>query len=173
MRKNAWLLIFVLLGGIYYLSSVPGLKVLPVLKQFNAILQSFDVSMKTLAIKIAAHLPGQLDPARTFTNDFYQYAKENPVIIEFMLRKAAHVIVFFFITLAFFFLLRQYFAGWKLPLVGSFIAGTLMAILDEYHQTFTANRSGNIVDVFIDMIGVSMAVGLITFSLLITNRWKI
>jgi len=173
VKSYAWIPAFLLLILTYFLSSIPGLKVLPVLKQVNAILVSYDLSITRLAVKIASYLPVQLDPAKTFTSDFYAYARANPVIIEFILRKSAHVILFFLITLSFFIMLHQLFKRPGLAVAGAFLAGTILSFLDEYHQSFTANRSGNLVDVAIDMVGVCIAIGLVIFALVITRRWRV
>lgn len=172
MKRTAWTLLFILLITTYYLSSIPGLKVLPVLRQLNELLLGFDVSLTRLAGKIADRIPAQLGPAKTLAGDFLAYARENPTLIEFLLRKAAHIGLFFLITIALFLLLRQYLAHWGAAVTGAFVLGGLMAFLDEYHQTLVSGRSGNLVDVGIDMVGVTMATALIIFALLITGRWR-
>jgi VanZ family protein len=169
VKRHTWIPAFFLLILTYYLSSIPGLKVLPVLKQVNTLMLNYNISLTRLAVKIASYLPAQLDPAKSFTSDFYAYARANPIIIEFMLRKAAHITLFFFITLAFFMMLHKLLKrpGWAVA--GAFLLGTLMSFLDEYHQSFIIDRSGNIVDVAINMIGVTMAAGLLIFALVITS----
>ncbi|MDO9534467.1 MAG: VanZ family protein [Bacillota bacterium] len=141
MKRSAWIPVFLLLILTYYLSSIPGLRVLPVLKQVNSLLINYNLSITRLALKIASHLPVQLDPAKTFTSDFYTYARANPVIIEFMLRKAAHIFLFFLITIAFFIMLRQILRRPGFAVAGAFLAGTLFSFLDEYHQNFVLNSS--------------------------------
>lgn len=172
MKRTAWTLLFVLLVTTYYLSSIPGLKVLPVLRQIHALLLGFDVSLTSLAGEIAGRLPAQLGPAKTLASDFLAYGRENPALIEFLLRKAAHIGLFFLITIALFLLLRQYLANSGAAVTGAFVLAGLMAFLDEYHQTFVSSRSGNLVDVGIDMVGVTMATTFIIFALLITGRWR-
>lgn len=171
MKRTAWTLLSALLITTYFLSSIPGLKVLPVLRQLNELLLSFDVSITRLAGEISGRLPAQLGPAKTLAGDFLAYARENPVLIEFLLRKAAHIGLFFLITIALFLLLRQYLTNYGAA-AGAFILAGLMAFLDEYHQTFVSSRSGNLVDVGIDMVGVTMATAFIIFALLITGRWR-
>ena len=172
MKRKAFLPLFLLLFATYYLSSIPGLRVLPVFRQVNAFLYSLDLSMTRLAVGIANRLPGELSPARSFTKDFLAYARENPVIIEFLLRKTAHVLLFFLITIAFFLLLRHYFKNLWLAGAVSFAAATMIAFLDEYHQSLIPGRTGSLVDVGIDMIGIVAATGLIFFSLFITGRYR-
>ncbi len=172
MKKKNWLPLFLMLFVTYFLSSIPGLRVLPVFRQVNNFLKSIDLSMTYLAARIAERLPGELSHARTFTEDFLIYARENPVIIEFILRKSAHVILFFLITIAFFLLLRHYFRNLWLAAVVSFFGATLVAFLDEYHQSFVPDRAGSLVDVAIDMLGVSLATALLFFSLFLTGRYR-
>jgi VanZ family protein len=170
MKRVAWSSLFSILFLTYFLSSVPNLAVLPVLRQVNAFLSSFDFSMIDLAGKLADRLPAQLGPAKDVASLFYQYAQANPAVAEFMLRKSAHVILFFFITIAFFLLLRQYIhSPWR-ALFGAAILTTAVACLDEIHQTFVPGRSGNIVDVFINGVGIWLAFLFIAFALVIAGR---
>ncbi|EEG77107.1 VanZ family protein [Dethiobacter alkaliphilus] len=172
MKKKAWFFVLAILATLYYLSSIPGLRVLPVLSQINAILRTFDMGITRLATAIAARLPSELGHAQTLSSDFYAYAQRNPVIIEFMLRKAAHVFVFFVITIAFFLLLRHYLHKPWQAILASFAAGTLMAFLDEYHQSLVDGRHGTLVDVGIDMIGVLAATFLLIFSFWLTSQYR-
>lgn len=170
MKRIAWTALCGILFLTYFLSSIPGLAVVPVFRQVNSVLRSFDVSLTALAAKIAARLPEQLDPAKDAASKFYQFALANPDTAEYLLRKSAHVILFFFITIAFFLLLRQYLRNPFSALFGAAVLAALMACLDEFYQTFVASRSGSLSDVFIDLIGVSLAFFFIAFALLITGR---
>lgn len=51
----------------------------------------------------------------------------------------------------------------------AFVGGGTLAYIDEYRQSFVAGRVGSLVDVFIDMVGVTLAVFLILFSIFITS----
>ena len=172
MKKGAGLLVFVLLLTTYYLSSIPGLGVLPVFRQVNAFLKSVDISISNLVYRIAARLPEQLGPARTLTEDFIIYARANPVILEFLLRKTAHVVLFFCITMALFLFLRHYFRNPWFATAVTFVVASTVAVLDEYHQSFVPGRSGSVVDVAIDMVGVTAAIVLIIFSLVIARHYR-
>ncbi len=166
LKKKALLAVMVLLALTYYLSSIPSLQVIPVLRQVNALLTRVNLGIADLAHTIASRLPPQLESVGTITGDFYQYARENPVIIEFILRKSAHVFLFFIITLAFFVLWRHYLKPAQ-AVAASFACGTLAAILDEIHQHYVTGRSGSIIDVAIDMTGVSLAIILIAIAFLL------
>ncbi len=172
MKKSAGLLVFFLLTLTYYLSSIPGLGVLPLFKQVNALLHSIDLSITRLVMAIATRLPHQLGPARTFTEDFIFYARNNPVIIEFLLRKSAHVLLFFFITIALFLLLRHYFKRYCVAALVSAGIALFIAVLDEYHQSLVPGRTGSIFDVAIDMVGIMAATALIFFALFIARRYR-
>ena len=175
MRKRAWIIVLFLIGFLYILSSIPGLKVLPVLRYINSVLLHFDLSIVRLSEWIASKLPldfSELHHIDTLTGDFLTYARAHPLIIEFFLRKTAHITVFFVISLALFYLLHQYIRSSALSVLLSFLGGGALAYLDEYRQTFVDGRVGSSVDVFIDMLGVSLAVCLIAFSLFITKSGR-
>ena len=58
--------------------------------------------------------------------------------------------------------LRKWKSEWPLRtvlIVSSFL-GLLYACADEFHQTFIPQRGGRLTDVLIDLIGVSLAVGI-------------
>ena len=172
MRKTAWLAVVGLIAFLYTASSIPGLRVLPVLRQLNRLAAGMDMNFGRLAAWLAARIPlnfNELGHLDAVTRDFLTYVRENPVVIEFFLRKLAHVGVFFLITLALFFLLYQYISSATLSLILSFVGGFVIAVLDEYRQSFVPDRVASSVDVMIDMVGVSMAVLLIIFSLIITS----
>lgn len=133
------------------------------LSQVNDLLMLINLGIADLARAVVNRLPAQLASAGTLTGDFYQYARQNPVIIEFLLRKFAHIALFFMITLAFFILWRDYLKPLQAVIV-SFICGTAAATLDEIHQYYVIGRSGNIVDVMINMVGVMLAVFLIAIA---------
>ncbi len=171
-RKNvAWTATALLLLITYYLSSIPGLRVLPVISQINNLLNHFDTSMSIIAVRLVSLLPAQLASAGTLTDDFLRYARQNPVIIEFILRKSGHLILFFVITLAAFFLISLYLKspGWTIFL--TFISGAVIAALDEFHQFFVDQRTGSIIDIFINLTGVTLATLFILSSLFLASHW--
>lgn len=171
-KRNAWTAVIVVLLSLYYLSSIPGLRVLPVLRQINIALQRFDLNISLLIYRMVSNLPEQLAPARTLSGDFYAYARQNPVIIEFLLRKTAHVVVFFVITLVIFFLISQYVnSPWR-ALFFACLAGTVLAFLDEFHQGFVEQRFSSLIDVAFDLVGVGLAAFVILLSFVITARWR-
>ncbi len=173
MKKNAWIIILLVVGLLFALSSIPGLRVLPVIKQINQLLVSYNLNITRFSHWIAQRLPvdsQELKPLETFSRDFYRYARANPAIIEFILRKLAHIFIFFLITIALFLLLHQYVRRSSVAVLLAFIGGGLLAVIDEYRQTFVPGRHGSRIDVMIDMVGVIVAVSLIGFSLFITRR---
>lgn len=172
MRKTAWFFVLGLITLLYISSSIPGLRVLPVLRNLFSIGAGVDGMYAWMARWIATRIPlnfSELAYMDQVMQDFFVYVRENPVIIEFFLRKVAHVFVFFVITIALFFLLFQYIHSAALALLLSFLGGFLLAVLDEFRQSFVPGRVASAVDVFIDMIGVSLGVLLIIFALLITS----
>lgn len=172
MRKTAWFVVLGLIAFLYAASSIPGLRVLPVLRQLFSVGSGFDAMYAWLAQWIATKIPlnfSELAYMDQVMQDFLVYVRENPVVIEFFLRKLAHVFVFFIITIALFFLLYQYIHSAALALILSFLGGFVLAVLDEFRQSFVPDRVASAVDVFVDMIGVTLGVLLIVFSLVITS----
>ncbi len=166
-RKTAALFIVAgLLTLTYYLSSIPYLRVLPVLREIHIFLSRINLGIADVARAIAARLPQELESVSTITGDLYHYARQNPVIIEFLLRKSAHVALFFIITIALFMLWRHYFKPVH-AVLAAFISGALIAILDEVFQYYVAGRTGNIIDVGFNMAGVSLAIALITIAFIL------
>lgn len=172
-KRHSLIIVLFIMGSIFYLSSIPGLKVVPVLKQVNGYLLTYDISVVNLAKSIAQKLPNstQLTPAKTASHDFYYYAKTNPVIIEYLLRKTAHIMIFFFLTLGVFLFVNQFSKKTGLSAIISYILSCARAFLDEYHQSFVSSRTGSLIDVGIDIIGVTFALFFILFSLFITKKY--
>ncbi|GED34683.1 VanZ family protein [Brevibacillus centrosporus] len=76
--------------------------------------------------------------------------------IEFFLRKATHFSVFAVLALVFYRVLR-YRLSFAVALPWSALLSLLVAVLDEWHQTFTPDRTGMVGDVLLDASGsVSM-----------------
>ncbi len=177
-RWKAWIIVLCFLGGIFYLSSIPGLRVLPVLSKIYSIIMRFDVIFIRMAEIIAQRLPmdiGELGPFRTVSSDFYTYAQANPGLIEFILRKIAHAMMFYFLTIAVFFVLNQYTKKSMTAACITFILVALFAALDEFRQSFVNGRVSSMIDVGIDLIGITLATLMIMFfiSLLQKDRLKI
>ena len=170
MKRIAWTALFLILFLTYYFSSIPGLRVVPVFRQVNSAVRLFDSTISELAAKIVARLPEQMDPAKTFFSRVAHIALENPEVAEFMLRKSAHVLLFFCITVVIFFLLRQYLQNPFGALFTAAVLSGVIAFLDEFNQTFVSGRDGSIFDVIIDLFGVALACIFIAFALLITGR---
>ncbi len=164
LKKYSWVIVLVLLFTTYYLSSIPGLRVLPVLKQVNALLHRINLGFSEIAQSLAARIPEELAPAKTLTGDFLNYATENPVVIEFLLRKIAHVGLFFIITVAIFLLLRYYIKSPRVAVIATFLIAAAIASLDEYHQSFVDGRTGSVIDVAINLFGVTLAILLVISS---------
>jgi len=78
-----------------------------------------------------------------------------PTSYDLILRKFAHVFVFFVLT----YLVANALNSTK-KLYLSFIIFAIIyyAFLDEYHQATIINRSGNYIDILIDSIGIFLGV---------------
>ncbi len=173
MKRLAILIVFLLLITTYYLSSIPGLQIVPVLGQINEFLLSLDAVFSLLAQQISASVPvgtpDELGPFMAVGEDALIYARENPILIEYVLRKIAHVVLFFIIAMAFFLMLRYYFKNPRWAIWCTFLCATLVAVLDEYHQTMVPDRVGDPFDVAINLIGILLAMILIRLSYFLTS----
>lgn len=74
--------------------------------------------------------------------------------VEFFIRKGTHFLTFAALTLMFFRVLR-YFASAAVSLPWSGFLTALVAMLDEWHQVYTPNRTGLLTDVLLDTAGAS------------------
>lgn len=175
MRLKAWIGVIITVGTVYFLSSVPSLQVLPVLRSVHSFFMNIDQAFINSAHWLAAQIPletGGLYYIDTATRDFLIYASNNPIVFEFILRKLAHVFVFFVITIAVFFLLHQYIKRSRYAVLLAFILTSIFAFVDEYRQTMIPGRVGSLVDVGIDMVGITLATLLIIFSLFLTKTGR-
>lgn len=155
------------------MSSIPGLKILPLFKQLNAFLLTFDIYFIKMAEVISSRLPvdtNELRPIRTASNDFYLYVKTNPLIIEFLLRKMAHIFVFFWLTIILFFAFNQYTKKTISATVIAFFSASIIAALDEFRQSFVDGRASSLIDVGINLVGITTATFLLLFSIIITKK---
>ena len=157
---KGWLIALGIGAGILYLSSIPGLRVLPVLSAIYAFIMRFDVYFVRAAHFLADRLPidtGELGPFQEASQAFYTYAKDNPRIIEFILRKAAHMVVFYSLTLALFLVLNNRIKKTVHAVLAASVLATLVAVLDEFRQSFTDGRVSSLIDVSINVVGITIA----------------
>lgn len=78
--------------------------------------------------------------------------------VSFIIRKCAHVSEFFILGILVINLISKY--NVKYSYLISFIVCVLYASSDEFHQLFVPGRSGQVTDIFIDMIGVVLGLSI-------------
>ena len=78
--------------------------------------------------------------------------------VSFIVRKCAHVSEFFILGILVINLISKY--NVKYSYLISFIVCVLYASSDEFHQLFVPGRSGQVTDIFIDMIGVVLGLSI-------------
>jgi len=78
-------------------------------------------------------------------------------IIDFVVRKLAHVALFF--TLAFFAL--QVVRRWRWEYITAWAFASVYGMTDEWHQLFVPGRSGKLSDVLIDAIGALILIAIV------------
>lgn len=79
--------------------------------------------------------------------------------VSFIVRKCAHVSEFFILGILVINLVSKY--NVKHIYLISFIVCVLYASSDEFHQLFVPGRSGQVTDIFIDLIGVVLGLLLV------------
>lgn len=88
-------------------------------------------------------------------------------LIEFFIRKATHFLTFALLT----FLLYQVLRRWALPWTALPWSGFLAlaaAVLDEWHQSFTPNRTSMLSDVILD--GTAICLILVMIGIRVASR---
>ena len=89
--------------------------------------------------------------------------------IEDVIRKIAHFSLYALVGLLLMALFSTYNINEKNKIISTIIIGAIYAISDEFHQSFISGRSGQVSDVFLDTLGVTVG-GL--FILLIIKTVK-
>ncbi len=90
---------------------------------------------------------------------------ELPNRLDFIFRKIAHITEYGILTFLFFRAAAQNFSFRK-SIAYAAVFSITYAITDEYHQFFVFGRSGSLIDVFIDSLGIFLAVFLIDKKLI-------
>ncbi|GGC85556.1 VanZ family protein [Thalassobacillus devorans] len=83
-------------------------------------------------------------------------------LVEFFIRKGAHVTVFLILTLLFYYSLRKSTSLTnKMVIITAWILTVVYAAFDEWHQGMTPNRTPYFGDVLLDTTGATIAVGIL------------
>jgi len=91
-----------------------------------------------------------------------QLTPEQLSILNYLLRKLGHGTGYFLLVLVGYWAFRRSF-GMEATraLRWAVLTSLLRAILDEIHQTFVPGRTGTVVDVMIDAVGITLATWLV------------
>ena len=92
------------------------------------------------------------------------------IVLSTWVRKGAHAREFFILGLLLLLYQYQLAITFKWRLIHVAIFGLLVAVLDETIQTFVPGRSGSLVDVLIDLIGITFACSVGLFSAMRNKR---
>ncbi len=76
--------------------------------------------------------------------------------IEDVIRKIAHFSLYALIGFLLMALFSTYNINEKNKIISTIIIGAIYAISDEFHQSFISGRSGQVSDVFLDTLGVTV-----------------
>ena len=79
-------------------------------------------------------------------------------IIEYPIRKCAHIFLYFVLAILIVSLLNCYNLNYKQIFIYALLFCLLYATTDEIHQLFISGRSGSIKDVIIDFLGIYLGV---------------
>jgi len=113
-----------------------------------------------------------------FSSDWFAWQRTAPVVyswlqwgqphldepqlesLHLLVRKLGHVMEYALLVLLWHLALRRSHQ-WPIrrSLFGAAVVSILYAALDEWRQTFTAERSGNLTDIMLDGLGVGLAAG--------------
>lgn len=139
-----------------WLSFLPAVVLLVLIFGFSAQNGESSGSLSFQVSLILVRLFSPLLPAARSEHALFEHAEA----IHLYVRKAAHMTEYFLLTLS----LQLPLTAWLSKLLSSkkrIAAGALLtilfAVLDEFHQSFVPERSGNLTDVCIDSIGVIAA----------------
>lgn len=149
------LFVLVFLTGLYYVSSMP-------------------YEQQDLRGTIQRVVDPEMVQNKLGHLSFYYGSKEISIasvgvagFIEFFIRKFTHFACFALGTFLLYRLL-SHVISWKLAIPWSGFAGLWLAVLDEWHQSFTPNRTAMIADIILDGSGVMFTIIL----LLLFSWWK-
>ncbi len=82
-------------------------------------------------------------------------------LLDFVLRKTAHVVVFGVLVVLIERALHGEGLSWRWSIPTAWLATFAYACSDEWHQTFVEGRSGQVSDVGFDMLGATLAAAVI------------
>lgn len=105
------------------------------------------------------------------------YSEELGEIIHFCVRKASHVTEYAILAVLWYRAVNAGLRGWGVEAaVTAVLLSAGYAALDEFHQTLTASRGGNPVDVLVDSTGALIGIGIVWSCNLLLDRtgrrWK-
>lgn len=105
---------------------------------------------------------GVIDITETITNQEIKEEKRNTLIQEtrFYIRKSAHFTLYFILGILTYLTFCSY--SIKNPILFGILFCLFYACSDEIHQIFSEGRTAKLLDVFIDTIGSSMGILLIS-----------
>ena len=89
-------------------------------------------------------------------------------IINYLIRKSAHISEYIILTIVIISLANEYTKNNKKIIIYGLIGCLIFASLDEFHQYFIPGRSALVTDVLIDFIGAIVA--LILYKLLLKSK---
>lgn len=81
--------------------------------------------------------------------------------LDHYVRKAAHMFNYFVLTIVCFLAFRAVIPKFWVSIFLTWLLATCFSMIDEYYQTFIPGRGGQVRDVFIDSIGIIIALVII------------
>lgn len=92
--------------------------------------------------------------------------------IEDVIRKIAHFSIYSLVGILLMALLSTYNINEKNKIISTVTIGAIYAISDEIHQSFISGRSGQVSDVFLDSIGVTVGGLFILLIIKIVDKFR-
>lgn len=92
--------------------------------------------------------------------------------LDHYVRKAAHMFNYFVLTIVCFLAFRAVIPKFWVSVFLTWLLATCFSMIDEYYQTFIPGRGGQVRDVFIDSIGIIIALVIICIIRSIRNKYR-
>lgn len=131
-----WVFVFLWMGNILGFSSAPA----EISKKQSGFIVNFVLKI-VRAIELKTNLPLRC-----------------PENLEYFVRKTAHVGNYFILSMLLFLAFFETSNNKKSSFIKAFLVSIVFSIGDEVFQTFIPGRGGMVKDVFIDLLGVTLAI---------------
>ena len=128
-------------------------------------------SQEKIEMEVAAEKTDNGEP-KYHENSVKNVARGKYALLQYYVRKSAHISLFFLLGTILILLLKSYKITGVTGYVSVLLFGTAVGFFDEILQLFTKGRAGLLVDVFIDAVGVVIAIAVFYVGGLVYEKNK-